>query len=40
MKLTASTMLMLDGAYQGPGGLDEDRRGGSPSIAEAREQHR
>jgi dihydrofolate reductase len=28
MKLTASMMLSLDGVYQGPGGSDEDRRGG------------
>jgi dihydrofolate reductase len=28
MKLTASMMLSLDGVYQGPGGPDEDRRGG------------
>ena len=28
MKLTASMMLTLDGIYQGPGGPDEDRRGG------------
>lgn len=28
MKLTASMILSLDGVYQGPGGPDEDRRGG------------
>jgi dihydrofolate reductase len=28
MKLFASMMLSLDGVYQGPGGPDEDRRGG------------
>ena len=28
MKLTASMMATLDGVYQGPGGPDEDRRGG------------
>jgi dihydrofolate reductase len=28
MKLFASMMLTLDGVYQGPGGPDEDRRGG------------
>jgi dihydrofolate reductase len=28
MKLTASEMVSLDGVYQGPGGPDEDRRGG------------
>ena len=28
MKLTASMMLSVDGVYQGPGGPDEDRRGG------------
>src|SRR3954462_2627752 len=28
MKLTASIMLTLDRVYQGPGGPDEDRRGG------------
>jgi dihydrofolate reductase len=28
MKLTASMMVTLDGVYQGPGGPDEDRRGG------------
>lgn len=28
MKLTASVMVSLDGVYQGPGGPDEDRRGG------------
>ena len=28
MKLTASMMLSLDGVHQGPGGPDEDRRGG------------
>src|SRR5919112_1710746 len=28
MKLTARMMLSLDGVYQGPGGPDEDRRGG------------
>ena len=28
MKLFASMMLTVDGVYQGPGGPDEDRRGG------------
>ena len=28
MKLTASMMLSVDGVHQGPGGPDEDRRGG------------
>jgi dihydrofolate reductase len=28
MKLMATMMLSLDGVYQGPGGPDEDRRGG------------
>jgi dihydrofolate reductase len=28
MKLTASMMVTLDGVYQGPGGPEEDRRGG------------
>jgi dihydrofolate reductase len=28
VNLTASMMLSLDGVYQGPGGPDEDRRGG------------
>ena len=28
MKLIASMMLTLDGVYLGPGGLDENRRGG------------
>jgi dihydrofolate reductase len=28
MKLIASMMVSLDGVYQGPGGPDEDRRGG------------
>jgi len=28
MKLTARIMLSVDGVYQGPGGPDEDRRGG------------
>ena len=28
MKLIATEMITLDGVYQGPGGPDEDRRGG------------
>ena len=28
MKLVASMMVSVDGVYQGPGGADEDRRGG------------
>jgi dihydrofolate reductase len=28
MKLTATMMVSVDGVYQGPGGPDEDRRGG------------
>lgn len=28
MNLIATMMLSVDGVYQGPGGPDEDRRGG------------
>ena len=39
MKLTASMMVSLDGVYQGPGGPDEDRRGGERDTAETQIGH-